>query len=100
MHQRHLTLFLSSAPHEFIAVDLLEPLACIGKENPYVMIITERYSNLTRAIRTTKTSTAYVAPIIFDNWPIQYGISNYLLTENGPLFFAKLFKKLCLRLQV
>lgn len=70
-HQRHLTLIPSTGALELIVVDLLGTYPWTKNGNQLVVIVTDRYSKLTRALTTTKTSASYVATVMFDDWIIR-----------------------------
>lgn len=95
-HQKHLRLFPANGPLEFVAMDLLGPLPKTTKGNQNVLVITARYSKLTRAVPLTKTTANHVATAFLENWVISYEIPNYLLTDNGLQFVAKFFAAICL----
>ena len=98
--QKHLRLFPANGPLEFVAMDILGPLPKTKQGNQFVVVLTDRYSKLTRAIPTGKTTATTVATIFVDHWVIPYGIPNYVLTDNGPQFVAKFFASVCLALGV
>lgn len=101
-NQRHLTLLLPGSPVEFIAVDILGSFFQRRNENEYEngFIIAGWISILSQAIRTAKTSTSYVAKILFGNWLIPYGIVLFLRTDNGQKLVFKMFGKVCLDLMI
>lgn len=94
-HQSQLTLFPPSGSLELLPADVLGPVSRTRKDNQYVVVIADRYSILAGVIYTIRTSTSYVATMLFDNWITIYGILSSLLTDNGPQLVAKLFDKLC-----
>lgn len=51
--------------------------------------MTNRYSNLTRAIPLAKMAANTVAREFLGHWIMPYGILNLVLTENGPQFTVK-----------
>lgn len=80
---------------EFIAIEVLRPLPRTTSGNQYAIVITDRYSKVTRAIPTSKTASTHAANIFFEHWVIPYGIPKYLLTDNGPQFTSKFFAMIC-----
>lgn len=64
---RHLKLFAANGPLEFIPIDNLGTLPKAINGNQFVVIISDRYSNLTRAGPASKTSMTHMATIFYDN---------------------------------
>ncbi|MEM7496351.1 MAG: integrase, partial [Myxococcota bacterium] len=83
-HQKYLQLFPANGPLEFIAIDILGPLPRSKRGNKHVLVITDRYSKLTRTVAMNKITAPHVAEAFLDNWIMPYGIPNALLSDNGP----------------
>jgi len=60
-----------------------------------VIVITDRYSKLTRAIPVASITAPHVASIFVDHWVIPYGIPEQILSDNGKQFVSKFFAALC-----
>ncbi len=56
-----------------------------------LLLITDRYSKLTRAVALRKITAHAVAKTLCDHWVFAYGPPVYLLSENGQQFTAKHF---------
>ena len=56
-NQKDLKLFPAAGPLEFVAMDLLRPLLKTAHGNQHVLVITDRFSKLTRSIQL-RTTTA------------------------------------------
>ena len=96
-----LSLFPPSSPMEFVAMDILGPLTTTDRGNRFLLVITDRYSKLTRAFPLSTTTADVVAQVFFDGWVASgYGIPSILLTDNGPQFCAKFFQTFCKTLGV
>ena len=95
VHQRHLKLFPAKGPLEYIAIDILGPLPRTKTGRQYVVVITDRYSKLTRAVPTAKITAPVVAAVVLEHWVIPYGIPNHILSDNGSQFVSKFFSALC-----
>lgn len=80
---------------EFVAVKILGPLPRITKKNQCVIMITERYEKLARAIPASITTATQVANNFFESLTIPYGITKHVLTDYGIHFSSKLFAALC-----
>lgn len=96
--QRQLQLFPASGPLEFVALDILGPLPKTKKENLYVVVMTDRYSKLTRDIPTSSITTTAVKYIFSEHWINPHGIPAFVLTDNGTLLVSKFFATLCTHL--
>ena len=89
-------LFPPNAPMEFIAMDILGPLTTTEKGNRFLLVITDRFSKLTRAYPLSTTTATVVAQTFFDGWVASgYGIPHFLLTDNGTQFLSKFFQTFC-----
>lgn len=75
--KREQQLFSVSNPLEYVVVDILGSLRRIANGHQYVIIMTERYSKLTRVMPTNKTSSSYIAKVLSDFEVVPYGIPAY-----------------------
>lgn len=80
---------------EFVDIDILEPLPRTKVGNQFVNVVTNRYTELTRAILTTDTRTTLVVSISFNDWIICYGMPSAVLSDIGQEFIRNLFTFLC-----
>lgn len=87
--QRHLQLFHTSCPLEFVTRKILASLPKASTGNRLGVVITDGYSKLTRTIPMKKTMEPRIAAIFTDNWVISNGVPEFLLTKNGPQFVRK-----------
>ncbi|CDF32918.1 unnamed protein product [Chondrus crispus] len=99
-NQKDLKLFPAAGPLQFVAMDLLGPLPKTAHGNQHVLVITDRFSKLTRSIPLRTTTASVVANAFLDNWVYVYGAPRYVLTDNGPQFAAKFFDAVCALLGV
>jgi transposase InsO family protein len=91
-----LQLFPPSSPMEFIAMHILGPLTQTDKGNRFLLVVTDRFSKLTRAYPLASTTADVVAKTLFDGWVAAgYGIPQVLLTDNGTQFVSKFFQSFC-----
>ena len=90
-----LKLFPAKAPLESVAIDLLGPLPTTTRGHKYILVITCRYSKLTKTV-PLRTITAYaVAKAFCEHWVFVYGPPVTLLSDNGKQFVAKFFLAVC-----
>ncbi|CDF38169.1 unnamed protein product [Chondrus crispus] len=68
--------------------------------NRHVLVMTDRFTKLTRSIPLRTTTASVVANAFLDNWVYVYGAPRYMLTDNGPQFAAKFFDAVCALLGV
>ena len=94
-HQKDMKPFPAARPLAFVAMDPLGPLPKTAHGNQFVLVITDRFSKLTRSIALRTTTAAVVANAFLDNWVYVYGAPQYVLTDNGPQFAAKFFDSVC-----
>jgi Integrase zinc binding domain len=91
--RKPLTLFLPQQPFEMVSIDLLGPLQTTDRQNTYALVITDRFSKLSRAVPVpSDTSAPTIATAYFVHWVSNYGAPLVLFSDNGPPFRAKLFK--------
>ena len=98
--QKLLTLFPAAGPLEFVAMDIAGPYPRTRNGNEYVVVLTDRFTKLTRAIPTRTTTASDVASIFIDYWIYSYGVPDYLLTDRGTQFMSKFFELVCSSLGV
>ena len=68
-------LFPPNAPMEFIAMDILGPLTTTEKGNRFLLVITDRFSKLTRAYPLSTTTATVASQTFLDGWVASgYGI--------------------------
>jgi len=94
-HQKMMKLFQAKGPLEDIAMDLLGPLPRTRHGKQHVLVITDRYSKLTRTIALSKTTAPHVAQAFVDHWVMPYGIPASVLSDNGPQFVSKFMGAVC-----
>lgn len=90
--QKEMQLILTAGPLDFVAMDLLVPIPKSKKGYVSALVITDRFSKLARAAPMRTTTADVVADAIPENWFLPYGISKYLLKDNGTQFVGKLFE--------
>lgn len=64
-------------------MDLLGQFPRVSNGDPFLLVMIDLYSKVTRAVLTCKTPTALNASLFVDGYIIPYGMLNYLVTDNG-----------------
>jgi transposase InsO family protein len=93
-------LFRANEPLEFVAIDILGPLPKTVHGNRFLLVISDRFSKLTRTIPMRKTTALAVAKALCTHWVFAYGPPKFLLTDNGTQFTAKFFIEVCRELGI
>lgn len=78
-----------------ITINILRPLLKTDNDNTKVVIIKDRYSKLTTAIRIRKGTQGFVSAAFINNWILPNGIPDSIMIDNGAQFVAKPFKYIC-----
>ena len=95
-----LKLFPAKGPLESVAMDILGPLPKTKHGNRFLLVITDRYSKVTKTVPLRIITALSVAKSFCDHWVFAYGAPVSLLTDNGPQFTAKFFQAVCAELGV
>jgi hypothetical protein len=76
-------------------MDILGPLPKTDHGNRLLLVITDRFSKLTRTVPLRTITALVVAKAFCENWVFAYGAPRYVLTDNGTQFNAKFFLAVC-----
>jgi transposase InsO family protein len=87
-------------PLEFVAIDILGPLPKTAHGNRFLLVISDRFSKLTRTVPMRTNTALAVAKAFCDHWVFAYGPPRFLLSDNGTQFTAKLFVEVCRELGI
>jgi Integrase zinc binding domain len=90
-----LKLFPASRTLEFVAMDILSPLPKTEHGNRFLLVISDRFSKLTRTVPLLTLTALGVAKAFCDAWVFSYGPPRYLLTDNGTQFNSKFVLGVC-----
>ena len=93
-------LFPAKAPLEYVSIDILGELPRTQRGNRYLLVITDRFSKLTRTVPLKRITAAVVAEAFTKHWAFVYGPPVYLLSDNGSQFLSKFFLAVCRLLRV
>lgn len=97
---KELQLLPTNGPLKFVAIDILGPLPRTRNENQYVIVMTDKYSKLTRAMQTGKTSSSHFGNVSFDSQVVLYFTPVYVQLKHGVKFNSKMFSALGTMLDV
>jgi Integrase zinc binding domain len=95
-----LKLFPASEPLEYVYLHILGPLTKTEHGNRFLLVITDRFSKLTRTVPLRTISALVVAKVFCENLVFVNGPPRYALTDNGAQFSAKFFLAVCRELGI
>jgi Integrase zinc binding domain len=84
-------LFPANEPLEFDAIDILGPLPKTVHGNRFLLVISDRFSKLTRTIPMRTTTALAVSKAFCTHFGFDYDPPKVLLSDNGTQFTAKFF---------
>ena len=94
-HASYLKLFPARAPLESVAIDILGPLPITSSGHRFLLVITDRYTKLTKTVPMRSITALVVAKAFCEHWVFVYGPPVTLLSDNGRQFVAKFFQAVC-----
>lgn len=83
--------FPASRPLEFFPMDIAGPFFKTVQSCQYILVITDCYCELARAVPTSKATVTQVVNVYVDHWLVPYGIPPFPLTDNESQFISKFF---------
>lgn len=96
LHERRHTplmrLFPATEPFSGLAMDLLGPFPETDRGYSMILVISDRFTKLTRALPLRETTALVVASAFIDYWVGAYGVPDTVLTDNGPQFASLFFQ--------
>ena len=90
-----LLIFPAISPLESLAIDILGPLTKTKKGNPFLLVISDRFSKLTHVVALRRIDAYAVAVAFVEAWVFKYGPQKTLVSDNGKQSAAKFFKAVC-----
>ena len=94
-HPNPMNLFPATTPLESGEMDLLGPLPPSKRGHRFILVMTDRFSNLTQVVAMKKTIATMVAAEFCLHWMYKYGAPKETLTDNGPYFASKFLQEIC-----
>jgi len=95
-----LQLFPATLLFQDVTTDLFGPLAKTAAGNEYIMLITDRFSKLVRAIPMGGVRAVECASVLLDYWIGAYGPPDRVPSDGGPQFTAQFWHQVCKLLSV
>jgi hypothetical protein len=87
----HMQLFTANELLVFVAIDILGSLPKMAHGNRFLLVISDRFSKLTRTILMRTTTALAVAKEFCTHCVFFYGPPRILLSDNCTQFTAKFF---------
>lgn len=90
-----LQLFVAKEAHTLVCIDILGEFIEKPRRNEYLLLITDRFSKMTKTVPMKRISAAEVSRNFLNCWVSKYGPPAELIADNGGWFTAKLFIDVC-----
>lgn len=88
-------MLITSRSVSFLVMEIFGQLLRAKIKNIFIIVTTEQFLMMTRAISTSKSKATHVANLFLDHRIASYTIPDHLLTDNGPQFVSMVFATLC-----
>ena len=95
--------FEATHPWELIHIDFLTieaPMSSKSGKDVNIFVITDHFTRFAQAIVTASQKASVVAKVLWDQFFMNYGILEKILSDQGRNFESKLIEELCLLSQV
>ncbi len=90
-----LQLFPANGPLEAIAIDIMGELIKTSRGNQYLLVITDRFTKLTKTVPLRGVSSAEIARAFVNEWIFNYGPPLDVLADNAKYFSSRFFLDVC-----
>jgi len=90
-----LNLFPATMPFQDIGVDLYGPLARTAAGRRFILVITDRFTKLVRALLMDGTTAVDCASAVLDYWVAAHGPPDRLLSDGGRQFTSHFLGQMC-----
>ena len=88
-------LFAADKPLEYVAADILGPLPRTKHGKRFILVVTDRFSKLTKTEALRTITSLSVAKAFCWMWVYKYGTPKILLTDNDSQFTSRFFLNVC-----
>lgn len=92
---RSLQLVQVSGRLKFVLMVISIPLPETSNSHKLLLLLTDRYSKLTRSLPTSKKMELHIASHFMNSWIISYGIPMHVFTDNKTQIVSASFPTLC-----
>lgn len=79
-----------------MGMDILGPLPKMTNGNQFVVVMIDRYSNLTQTGPASKKSEAHIVNIFYDDRIVPYEAPAYVFTNNDTQVVSTFFETICI----
>ena len=83
-----------------MAIDIFGELVKTSRGYQYILVVSDRFSKLTKTIPLKSVSAEEVARAFTNEWVFNYGKPRTLLSDNGTCFTSRFFQNVCSILNV
>ena len=90
-----LQLFPATEPLASVCIDILGEFITTRRRNKYLLVMTDRFTKLTKTAPMKGISAAEVARTFVDNWVFNYGPPTEVISDNGSCFASRFFLDVC-----
>ena len=95
-----LKLFPATKPLASLCIDMLGPLTKSKRRYVFLLVITDRFTKLTRVIPLRKITAYNVTVAFFEHWIFPYGPPECVISDNEKQCAAKFFQAVCEQLGI
>lgn len=99
-HQGQPELFPRAGLLKFVDINIFGLLPRTKTGSQHLIIITDKYIRLTRAVTIAKVTSTRILHIFFHDLVKLYSILDVIISDNGQKFVSNLFSSLCTYLTV
>jgi Integrase core domain/Integrase zinc binding domain len=99
-HTNKLQLLPVKGPLESVEMKILGPPPRPKHGNCFLLVISDRFSKVTKTVPLRTVTALSVARAFCDHWAYAYGRPLSLQTDNGPQFTAKFLLAVCAELGI
>ena len=91
----------SSWPFEMWGMDVIGPISpSTSKEHRFILAITDYFSIWEEAVPLREVKISYVIKFIKHHVLYRFGVSRWIVHDNGPQFISQAFQKFCNKFRI